>query len=178
MSETSEIRPFSYSRKEGLIATIVLPPFAFLLNYVMFGNRYFSSIKDFFLATLLTLAIILLAYVSCGMVATVLGNRYPKYSQTFKRISIGLLAYVAIMIAAISVIFWGYDYIDFLGYQLNMNQYAWCVIIGVFLNILAISLNEGAAFYEKWRQMVDQAENLKKENFQSQLEGLKDQVNP
>ncbi|TMI97163.1 MAG: hypothetical protein E6H06_02430, partial [Bacteroidetes bacterium] len=144
----------------------------------MFGNRYFSSLKNFFLATILTLAILLLTYISCGMVAIVLNNRYPKYSQTFKRITIGVLAYVAIMVAAISVIFWGYDYIDFLGYQLNMNQYAWSLIIGAFLNILATSLNEGAAFYEKWRKMVDEAENLKKENLQSQLEGLKGQVNP
>jgi len=175
---STQIRPFSYSKKEGLIAAIFLPPFAFLLNFVMFGNRYFSSLKNFFLATILTLAILLLTYISCGMVAIVLNNRYPKYSQTFKRITIGVLAYVAIMVAAISVIFWGYDYIDFLGYQLNMNQYAWSLIIGAFLNILATSLNEGAAFYEKWRKMVDEAENLKKENLQSQLEGLKGQVNP
>ncbi|HET9823743.1 MAG TPA: histidine kinase [Chitinophagaceae bacterium] len=179
MSETSTvIRPFSYSRKEGLMASIVLPPFAFLLNYVMFGNRYFSSVKNFLLATVLTLAVIFLSFVCCGMVATVLNNRYPKYSQTFKRITIGLVAYVAIMIASISVIFWGYDYLDFLGYQLNMNQYGWCLIIGIFLNLLGTSLNEGAAFFEKWRKMVDEAENLKKENLQSQLEGLKGQVNP
>lgn len=179
MSEAStEIRPFSYSKKEGLIAVIFLPPFAFLLNYVMFGIAYFSSLKSFSLATILTLAIIVLTYVSCGMVATVLRNRYPKYSQTFKRITIGLLSYIAIMIAAISVIFWGYDYMELLGYQLNLNQYAWCLIIGVFLNILATSLNEGASFYEKWKQLVDEAENLKKENLQSQLEGLKGQVNP
>jgi sensor histidine kinase YesM len=144
----------------------------------MFGNKYFSSFKNFFLATILTLAIILLTYISCGMVAIVLSHRYPKYSQTFKRISIGLMAYVAIMVAAISIIFWGYDYIGFLGYQLNMNQYAWCLIIGIFCNVLSTSLNEGAAFYEKWRQMVSEAENLKKENLQSQLEGLKGQVNP
>jgi sensor histidine kinase YesM len=174
----TEIRPFSYSKKEGLIAAIFLPPFAFLLNYVMFGRNYFSSLKNFLLATVLTFAIILLTYVSCGMIASVLNNRYPKYSQTFKRISIGLLMYVAIMAAAISIIFWGYDYIGFLGYQLNPNQYAWCLIIGIFCNILATSLNEGAAFYDKWRKTVDEAENLKKENLQSQLEGLKDQVNP
>ena len=179
MSKTgTDIRPFSYSKKEGLIAAIFLPPFAFLLNYVMFGHNYFSSLKYFLLATVLTFAIILLTYVSCGMIASVLNNRYPKYSQTFKRISIGLCVYVAIMSAAISIIFWGYDYIGFLGYQLNPNQYAWCLIIGIFCNILATSLNEGAAFYDKWRQTVDEAENLKKENLQSQLEGLKDQVNP
>jgi sensor histidine kinase YesM len=179
MSETAtEIRPLAYSKKESLIAVIFLPPFAVLLNYVMFGSEYFSSLKNFFLATILTLAIILLTYISCGMVAIVLSNRYRKYSQTFKRISIGLVAYIAIMAAAISIIFWGYDYIGLLGYQLNTNQYAWCLLIGIFCNILATSLNEGAAFYEKWRKLVDEAENLKKENLQSQLEGLKGQVNP
>jgi sensor histidine kinase YesM len=179
MSETgTDIRPFSYSKKEGLIAAIFLPPFAFLLNYVMFGHKYFSSLKSFILATILTFAIILLCYISCGMIASMLNNRYPKYSQTFKRISIGLVVYVTVMSASISIIFWGYDYISFLGYQLNPNQYAWCLIIGIFCNILATSLNEGAAFYEKWRQTVNEAENLKKENLQSQLEGLKDQVNP
>ena len=179
MSESAtHIKPLSYSKKESLIAIIFLPPFAFVLNYVMFGNAYFSSLKNFVLATVLTLAIILLTYISCGMVAIVLSNRYPKYSQTFTRIAIGLLAYVAIMAAAISIIFWGYDYIGFLGYQLNSNQYAWCLLIGIFCNILATSLNEGAAFFEKWRKLVDEAENLKKENLQSQLEGLKGQVNP
>ena len=179
MSEPgTDIRPFSYSKKEGLIAAIFLPPFAFLLNYVMFGNKYFSSLKNFFLATILTFAIVLLCYISCGMIASVLNNRYPKYSQTFKRISIGLVVYVLIMSVSISIIFWGYDYISFLGYQLNQTQYAWCLVIGIFCNILATSLNEGAAFYDKWRQTVDEAENLKKENLQSQLEGLKDQVNP
>jgi len=148
------------------------------MNYVMFGSKYFSSLKNFLLATVLTLAIILLTYISCGMVAIMLSNRYPKYSQTFKRISIGLVAYVAIMAAAISIIFWGYDYIGFLGYQLNTNQYAWCLLIGIFCNLLATSLNEGASFYEKWTKLVDEAENLKKENLQSQLEGLKGQVNP
>src|SRR5436853_3203126 len=166
MSETAEIRPFAYSKKEGLIAVIFLPPFAFVLNYVMFGHNYFAGIKNFLLATVLTFAIILLTYVSCGMVAIVLNNRYPKYGQTFKRISIGLVVYIAIMTAAIRIIFWGYDYINFMGYQLKMNQYAWCLIIGIFCNLLATSLNEGAAFYEKWRQTVDEAENLKKENLQ------------
>ena len=179
MSATvTQIRPLSYSKKERLIAVIFLPPFAFVLNYVMFGNDYFSSLKNFLLATILTFAIIMLTYVSCGMVATMLSNRYPKYSETFKRISIGMIVYVAIMTAAISIIFWGYDYIGFLGYQLNKSQYAWCLIVGIFCNLLATSLNEGVAFYEKWRRLVDEAENLKKENLQSQLEGLKTQVNP
>src|SRR4029079_14509846 len=82
------------------------------------------------------------------------------------------------MTATISIIFWGYDYFNFLGYQINMNKYAWSLIIGIFCNLLATSLNEVSAFVEKWRQVVDEAEQLKKETLQSQLEGLKGQVNP
>ena len=59
-----------------------------------------------------------------------------------------------------------------------MSNYKWALIIGAVCNLLATSLNEGAAFFEKWRKMVDETEQLKKENLQSQLEGLKGQVNP
>jgi LytS/YehU family sensor histidine kinase len=112
------------------------------------------------------------------MVAASLRNRFPKYSQTFKRISIGLGIYIGLMITALSILFWGYDYIGFMGYQINLNRYAWTLIVGAFCNIMATSLNEGAAFFERWREVVDEAEQLKKENLQSQLEGLKGQVNP
>jgi LytS/YehU family sensor histidine kinase len=112
------------------------------------------------------------------MVATMLRNRFPKYSQTFKRIAIGLGIYIALMVTALSIIFWGYDYLGLMGYQINLNRYVWTLIIGAICNIMATSLNEGAAFFERWREVVDEAEQLKKENLQSQLEGLKGQVNP
>ena len=82
------------------------------------------------------------------------------------------------MAAAISILFWGYDYIGFLGYEINMVKYFWALIVGSFCNLLATSFNEGAAFFERWREVVDEAEQLKKVNLQSQLEGLKGQVNP
>jgi sensor histidine kinase YesM len=174
----NKMKLFSYSKKEWLIAIILLPPFAFVLNWVLFGNQYFSRLRDFLFATVITFDLLLLSYIACGMVAVIMRNRYPNYRDTFRRISFSLLIYIAIMVATISTIFWGYDYFNFLGYQINMNQYAWCLIIGASLNVLATSLNEGAAFFEKWRKLVDEAELLKKENLQSQLEGLKGQVNP
>jgi sensor histidine kinase YesM len=173
-----DIKPLSYSKKEWVIAVLLMPPFAVLLNFVLFGTQYFSKLRNFLIPTGITLAVITLVYVCCGMVATMLRNRFPKYSQAFKRIVIGLGIYIAIMIAALSIVFWGYDYIGFMDYQINLNKYAWTIIVGVFCNILATSLNEGAAFFERWREVVDEAEQLKKENLQSQLEGLKGQVNP
>jgi LytS/YehU family sensor histidine kinase len=74
--------------------------------------------------------------------------------------------------------FFGYDYINLGGMLVKMDNYAWVLSVGIICNLLATSFNEGAAFFEKWRKVVDEAEQLKKENLQSQLEGLKGQVNP
>lgn len=157
---------------------IIIPPVSMVINYFLFGKIYFTDLSTFALGSLATMSILIVVYISCGMVANIMTNRFPKYSQTFIRIGISLLAYVLIMFTAISVIFLGYDYFNFLDYEINWNNYAWAVVIGVVCNILATSMNEGAGFFEKWQKVVDEAENLKKENLQSQLEGLKGQVKP
>lgn len=167
-----------YSKSERWIALLLLPPFAIVANIFLFGSRYFESVSGFLLATFITLSVILLVYITCGMVAVILLNKYPKYSQTFKRIAISLLVYILLMIAGISLLFFGYDYLNFLGFTMNYAAYFWTILIGLACNFLATSFNEGAAFYEKWRSLVDEAEQLKRENLQSQLEGLKGQVNP
>lgn len=157
---------------------IVIPPVSIVINYFLFGNKYFVDLGTFLLATIVTLGILMTVYISCGMVAIIMANRFPNYSQTFKRIGISLFAYMIIMFTGISIIFIGYDYLDFQGYEFNGNNYAWALVIGIFCNMLATSMNEGAGFFEKWQAVMDEAENLKKANLQSQLEGLKGQVKP
>jgi sensor histidine kinase YesM len=157
---------------------LLLPPISIILNYSLFGGQYFINWRVFLLASLPTFLILVLVYISCGMVAAVLLNRFPKYQDTFKRIGLSLLAYILIMVAAVTIIYLGYDYIAFLGYEINWSNYVQVLLIGVLCNLLATSFNEGASFYDKWRTMADEAESLKKENLQSQLEGLKGQVNP
>ena len=167
-----------YSTKERWIALLLLPPFAVAINFMIFGKAYIDSFYGFTVATLITLSVIFLVYVACGMIATILVHKYPKYSQSFRRILLSLAFFILIMVAGISILFWGYDYLEFLGYKINMTSYLWALAIGAACNLIATSFNEGAAFYDKWRSLVDEAEQLKKENLQSQLEGLKGQVNP
>lgn len=85
------VKPLSYSKKELLTMVLIMPPIALMLNYFMFGEPYFLGTRTFILATLFTLSVLVLVYISCGMVAAVLLNRFPKYHQTFKCIGISLL---------------------------------------------------------------------------------------
>ncbi len=168
----------SFSKKEWMIMLIIIPPVGVLINFFLFGWAYFSNLRFLALATVITTTILMFVYVACGMIAIMLTYRFPKYSQTFRRIGLSFLAYIVIMFTAISTIFFGYDYLRFYGYSVNWNNYALAIALGLFVNILATSMNEGAGFFEKWQQVMDEAENLKKENLQSQLEGLKGQVKP
>jgi sensor histidine kinase YesM len=172
------MKTLGYSSKERLIGVLILPPVAILINYVVFGSAYFDGWRHFFAPTIVTIAVVLIVYILCGMVATILLNRFPQYSQALKRIGLELLCFVAIMAAAITILFYGYDYIGLQGMPVKMASYPWVLIVGATCNVLATSLNEGAAFYEKWRDVVDESDQLKRENLQSQLEGLKGQVNP
>ena len=168
----------NYSSKEKSIAMLVIPPVAIAINYFIFGQPFFAALGNFLVPTVVTATVVLIVYMLCSMTATILLNRFPKYSQAFKRIGIELICFVAIMVVAITVLFFGYDYIGIEGMPVKMQNYPWVLVIGATCNLLATSLNEGAAFYEKWREVVDESEQLKKENLQSQLEGLKGQVNP
>src|SRR5687768_13651504 len=172
------MKTLSYSGKERLIGVLIIPPVAIIINYFVFGSVYFDSLRNFLVPTLVSATVVLIIYILCSMIATILLNRFPKYSQTFKRIGLELLCFVAIMVAAVTVLYYGYEYIGIQGMPVKLENYPWVLIVGASCNLLATSFNEGAAFYEKWREMVDEADQLKRENLQSQLEGLKGQVNP
>lgn len=167
-----------YNSKERVIGAIIVPPVAIGLNFMLFGAAYFSSWRHFLWPTLITMAMVLVLYTLCSMVAVILNNHFPLYSQTFRRIGISIACYILISVIGISVLFFGYDYIHVMGLPVVMSNYPWMIVLGITCNLLATSFNEGAAFYEKWRKLVDEADQLKKENLQSQLEGLKGQVNP
>lgn len=167
-----------YSSKERLIGAIIIPVVSIALNYMLFGSAYFNGWQHFLWPTLITMAMVLVIYTLCSMMAIILLNHFPLYSQTFQRIGISIASYVIIMVVGITVLFFGYDYIRIMGMTVKMQNYPWILVVGVTCNLLATSFNEGAAFYEKWRKLVDEADQLKKENLQSQLEGLKGQVNP
>lgn len=178
ISIAGHIKPFDYTKKEWIIMMMIIPPFAVWISYVMFGMKYFSSPVFFLQATLPVLILLFAVYLLCGMMASIFLNRFPKYRNTFRRIGFSVLSYVLITIAGITLLFWGYDYAGYLNYDINLKDYMLVLAVSVILLLLATSANEGAAFYEKWRELADEAEQLKKVNLQSQLEGLKGQVNP
>src|SRR5205085_5679631 len=78
----------------------------------------------------------------------------------------------------VSLILRGYDYFNFFGYEYAEPDFIKCYTSIIVVNIFLTFLNEGVYRFEKYRATVTETEQLKKEYMQSQLLGLKSQMNP
>ncbi len=167
-----------YTKKDWLIIGLLLPPVIILVNYCIFGKRYFSGAAIFCWSTFLSGGFGLLSWYLQIIIALIMNARYPRYNQTIRRVLTSMALYVLVTIVTVVMIFLLYDRVRFFQYELNVWHMFLAAMSSAGASILAASFHEGVAFYEKWKKVTDEAEQLKKENLQTQLESLKAQVNP
>lgn len=167
-----------YTRKDWLIIGSLLPPVVIIVNYWLFGNRYFKEQPIFIWATLISAVTGVVSWQLQIIVAIRLQLKYPRYSQTLKRLFFAITTYITTTALSLWLLFWLYDYLPFFHYTMDYLHFTWSLIACILIVVLAASFHEGVAFYEKWKKVTDEAEQLKKANLQTQLESLKSQVNP
>lgn len=105
-----------------------------------------------------------------------LHERYPNPSQTFKRtllLFVGCSSYtsLAYLLVEFCII---YAY----GLPCNIGNILFGLQITFSVTLPITLLYESYFFYQKWEKASSDAERLKKENVQAQLESLRTQVNP
>jgi sensor histidine kinase YesM len=167
-----------YTKKDWVIIGLLLPPVIVLVNYCAFGVRYFSGAGIFWWATCLSGGWGLVSWYLQTLIAILLHARYHRNNQTIRRILISMSLYVLTTVVTVAMVFLLYDRVSFFQYELNLWHMFLACLSSAGAAILAASFNEGVIFYEKWKKVTDEAEQLKKENLQTQLESLKAQVNP
>jgi two-component system, LytTR family, sensor kinase len=155
-----------------------LSPVVLLLNGLLFGQKYFTSLGVFIPATIATYIVEAVTWQFHTLVAVILRERFPNENQLAPRLTVAILIFVLMTSLDTTFVFWGYDKIHFLGYTFNEVRYAWAIGIGIIINIFVTFLHEWASKFESWKTTLQETEQLKKEYMQSQLLGLKSQVNP
>ena len=165
-------------RKDSQLFWAVIPVVAILLNISLFGLRFFTDLTVFTVSGIAaslvsTILWYLLNNVSELTRAHFAGDRYP-----YKRIFTTICLYVVVTVLFLTAIHWLYDSTSFLGYEFDEKRYRWSLVLAVVLNVFITLLLEGAAGFRNWKATMIETEQLKKEYMQSQLLGLKSQVNP
>ncbi len=105
-------------------------------------------------------------------------TKFPNFTEVFKRllyqISLVIISYIILDILldqfCMKILLGEGDYLD---------EHHLAVTTGaIFLIALMCSVYEGIYLYKQLKKSIQEKEQLQRENIQSQLEGLKNQVNP
>ena len=166
-----------YTSKDAPIALGSMLILTLIINYIIFDG-YFSVLPIFFLATAVTFAVLIPVFFLYGLVAISLRNRFPADEETIIRITICICVFLLMSAVIIALILIAYEGTGFLNYRFSEADYTHCYISAIVMNIFLIFLNEGVAQFDRYKTTMIQTEQLKKEYLQSQLLGLKSQMNP
>ncbi|CAN5758175.1 hypothetical protein BH11BAC3_BH11BAC3_11810 [soil metagenome] len=167
-----------YNGKDNLVMLLVVPLFSFFLNIINFGRQYFKGVQYFILATMITVVALGLYFILCGGVAVLLKKRFPTEGQLMKRLSISIFTFLIATGLFLYFLFHFFEWIKYFNYQFNETAFFWSYFTLGILNIFLTFLMEGISRYKEWQKNWQETEKLNQVYKQSQLHGLKSQVNP
>jgi sensor histidine kinase YesM len=167
-----------YTKSDLAIMLFVVVPWIVIENRLIVGALYYKSLPIFFAATFITFAISSVSWQLHTWIAVVLRNRFPYDSQNSVRLLFAIFLFIIITGLITTVLFWGYDAVRFPGANFKTDNYQIALLIGAIVNVFTTLVHESVARFEKWKAVLIENEQLKKEYMQSQLLGLKSQINP
>ncbi len=175
---TVAIRLPKYTSKDHYLFWILVPLFTVLLNVSMFGSRYFGNIQVFLVSGTVVFMMLTVLWFILNYVSRITKSHFARDRSPVRRLAITIILHIIISALVVTTLHWSYDNTGLLGYQFNESRYSWALFTGVIVNTFVTLLNEGIAGFDNWKATMIETEQLKKEYMQSQLLGLKSQVNP
>lgn len=172
------------NKREGLKDTwfrLLGIPFIALMAHLIFYNRNESGDQRFgfwgiyFFSLLETFAV----WESIRLVILYFRRRFPALNQTQKRIAWTMSGTVPLTVLIRWLNLWIYDKTALWSeYPFPLEAYLEAIFVALLFVIIVTAIYEATYFFRKWKEAVVEAEELKARNLQTQLESLKNQINP
>jgi sensor histidine kinase YesM len=173
-----KIRLPKYSGNDYVVLAISLLPLTVGVNCILFKGSYFTRWDIFLLSTPVTGLLFVINFILCTAVAATLKKRMPAEEQTNRRMLFLIICTIALSGIFLLTMFHAYELFPSLNYTFNEKGFIWAYMGMAILNIFFSMVIEGMSRYNHWRESLKETEKLKKTFKQSQLMGLKSQVNP
>ena len=166
-----------YSGKDNLVLICIVPAFALCINSLIFGTDYFTHGSLFLWATTISSLYFALDFILCGLVAVFMKRRFPLEKDLMKRLTIMILIFLAITGLFLYCLFFTYEVLPFFNKPINESAFTWAYFSMGIINVFITFLMEGISRYQDWKVNWEETEKLRKTYKQSQLQGLKSQLN-
>jgi two-component system LytT family sensor kinase len=170
-------RPY-YKKNDLRILPLLLIPFVVLINFLLFGKRYFLDGEVFLWATMFTFPVLAVSWLLHMLIAKGVQKRFYRHRDMIRRSAVTIVLFFALTSFTLLFLFNLYDRLHFLGYEFNQGRLNWALAVCIIADIFITVFHESAASFEKWKTTLIETEHLKKESMQSKLAGLKSQVSP
>jgi len=155
-----------------------MPFVAILGNYILFEDRLFRELNIW----LISFPLVYAGGLGIWRVQVMIGNyikyRYPALKQTSKRVLFNMLLIVPFMAAAVSLIYFGYDALGFLGYEKEPGDLGMSLLMGFCINLVFETLYESDFVMEKYKETLREKQQLEEQSVYAEFNSLKNQVNP
>lgn len=156
-----------------------IPAASFFVSAMMFGDQFEQNIfYNLSRCSLVSIIYTIIYWFTFRQIFIELRKRYPAVKDSAKRITLQviliLIAYVVIKLLMDIFID---DYLHyFVGLQ-DPNGVS-MILASLMLTFFIVAVYESMFFYSRLQKSILEKEQLERENIHSQLEGLKNQVNP
>lgn len=172
--------PLKVQLNDRWFRLIGIPLIAYMSHVVFFNENHGSPDEKFssWQVVLISVMEALILWEGNRLVLIYARRRFPELSQSKFRITSQFLGCMVVTILIRYLNIWFYDQTLFWGYIFPPEGYLYSIFVGLLYVVIVAGLYEGLYYFQKWKQIFSEAEALKRENLQTQLDSLKAQINP
>lgn len=149
-----------------------------LAGYTLWGKSYFSDATVFFGGNALNLIVSLATFQVSRKASVHFTQLHPESDQSVYRVSLWFILYTVITISALFTLLSVYHKLRLFGYQLAPAEATWSAVFLVSGSLIAAGLTELAYTFAQWGANQDELQQLEQRQLQTELEAVKQQVNP
>ena len=156
---------------------IGIPIVSFVIPLLFFNSTLADGFVAYLPKWIVSFSYTCAYWFSARAIFTYFRRHFPAYKDTRKRLLYSALGIIATFIFWNKVLNEIHMSMDYFGHDAGMKDSAYTAPSFTIL-FLVTTIYESVFFSYRWKQSIVETERLKSENIQSQLEGLKNQVNP
>lgn len=163
---------------DRIVMLIGIPVMGFFIPLLFFGATFEDGLMAYLPKALMATLFASAYWITVRSIIIYYRRKYPYYKQMGKRTISSILLVIPFYIAICSSMnyvkkFFGLDKTEIEGVtQWDYN------VMSIMLIIMVAAIYESVWLYTRWKESIVEQEKLRREYVQSQLEGLRSQVNP
>ncbi|HYH15418.1 MAG TPA: histidine kinase [Flavisolibacter sp.] len=157
---------------------IIMPLYVVLLNIILFGVRFLSSISFALSSLLITALFMTLVWCVHSWASFLLKDKFPDEKYYFQQLGIKLTLFILFKSVMLTLLFITFAKLGFLDDTMQRQRLVWLLLIGNVFNISVTLLHDGSRGFDRWKATLIETEQLRKTYMLSQLMNLKSYVSP